>query len=223
MLFKGMLCTNNGFRALVFLAGMSCCFTSHAGDVIRSAILYIGPGNANYENVSEELDFAGLETELATVFPGYTFGLVEKTDSGFGYRVGFGVGLFDNFAITFGKVDLGKYEFDFLITDVSGTSVLDGRIDATGVELALHYAIPVSNFLKPTLKYGLFSWTVDLRYTLPDETKLKFSESDSDSTYGVGLDFIINDFSTVSLNWDMYNVDTVEIDMLTLNYKFQPN
>lgn len=132
-----------------------------------------------------------------------------------GWKLAFGNQLNPNAAIEFGYVDLGEAKFS--ASDPGGSVTCSA--DATAFTAGVVGSLPVTKEFSFTGRAGLFRWDSD--GSCSGVVNLSDSDSGTDLTFGVGVRF---DFTqTVGLRgeWERFDVDDSDIDLISLGLIFR--
>jgi len=132
--------------------------------------------------------------------------VADDTDA---WRVGAGFDFGNNIALEVGYLNLGDLE------DVSEFGLLDGQTD--GFTLSARFEMPLSETLSASARVGAFAWESELATPLAT-----FRDKGEDLYYGVSLDFEITRNLVMSGEWDRFEFDSGEADVLFagLRYRF---
>jgi OOP family OmpA-OmpF porin len=127
-----------------------------------------------------------------------------------GWKLAVGNQLNTNAAVEFGYVDLGEAS-----ASAAGVTC---KADAKGFQASLVGSLPTTNQFSFTGRVGLFRWDAD--GSCSGAVSLSGSDSGTDLTFGVGVRYDMT--KTVSLRgeWERFDVDDDDIDLLSLGLMF---
>lgn len=119
-------------------------------------------------------------------------------------RFGIGYDFGNNFAVEVGYQSLGELE----------DALVRGEVD--GVSAAARFSLPVSDSLTMSAKGGMFFWDAEI------ETTTFQSKSDGDDLfYGIGLGFEFSEQLSFKAEWDRYEFDDADADVLWAGVSFR--
>ena len=129
----------------------------------------------------------------------------DLTDTGL--KLAIGNQFTPNAALEFGYADLGEGK-----VTAAGVSC---KVDANGFGASLVGSLPVANQFSFTGRVGLFFWDANVTCSA-GAVSVSDSDSGTDLAFGVGARYDIT--KTVSLRgeWEQYNLDDTDVDMLSL-------
>ena len=88
--------------------------------------------------------------------------------------------------------------------------------EAKGVELGLVGRVPLGDKFALTAKAEMFWWNSDTNVGGQSD-----SDSGNDFTYGVGVDWALNDMFVVTGAWQKYDISDVDVDLLVLGFRLR--
>ena len=108
-------------------------------------------------------------------------------------------------------IEGGYYDFGEIIDSGS-------RLELNGVSLAAVGLVPVSSKVSLFGKVGIHDWDADSTGTI--STQLT-TDSDTDTFYGVGLNYAINDRWSVRGEFERYEVEDLDINVGSVGVSFK--
>lgn len=113
-----------------------------------------------------------------------------------------------NFAVEFAYVDLGEAEANILGVDVTAS--------ADGFELTAVGLLPLANNFNLLGRVGFLNWDADY-----DAGALSGSESGTDLTFGVGVQYDMSNTVAFRAEYQMYDVDDEDVNNLGVSALFR--
>lgn len=127
-------------------------------------------------------------------------------DEDTGFKVFGGYKFNEYFGLELGFVDLGELE--------SGTN----ELDVDGVSFGAVGTLPLSEKFSVHGKAGVFAWDADTRGAIGT----RFSDdSDTDPFYGVGLGYQFDKNWSVIGEWERYEIDDFDADLLSVGFAYR--
>ncbi len=141
------------------------------------------------------------------------FDSLDLDDDDNGFKVFLGYNLTRRLSVEAAYVDLGDFPFEGTI---SGSQSSGGE-EIDGISLTPLVRMPVLPYLDLFAKGGLFTWDIE-RST--DAVADLSSENSTDFTYGAGVDLNLWRPIGVRGEWERYEMDDVEVNMLSLDLMY---
>jgi OOP family OmpA-OmpF porin len=150
-----------------------------------------------------------LDEEICQGVPGCSEDLKDT-----GWKLAIGNQFNANAAIEFGYVDLGEAK-----ASASGPGgSLTCQADASGFNAGIVGGLPVSKEFSFTGRIGLFRWDSD--GSCSGVVNLSGSDSGTDLTFGVGVRYDFTQSVGLRGEWERFDVDDSDIDLLSLGLIF---
>ena len=132
---------------------------------------------------------------------------LDDTDTSFGIAAGYRIN--ENFSIELGFQDFG--ELNVSVEDV----LLKAGVDA--IQLSVVGGMPVSENAGVYAELGLDSWDAD--FSLSDGVdSMSVSEDGTDIFYGIGAYISLNEAVNLKFEYQMHELDDVDIDVLGFGF-----
>lgn len=128
-----------------------------------------------------------------------------------GWKLAAGKQLNTNAAVEFGYVDLGDAS-----ASAAGATC---TVEADGFHASLVGSLPTTNQFSFTGRVGLFRW--DAGGVCSGAFSASGSDSGTDLTFGVGMRYDMTKTVGLRAEWDRFDVDEDDVDMLSLGVVFQ--
>jgi OOP family OmpA-OmpF porin len=144
-------------------------------------------------------------------------------DSDRGWKGFVGYRFLKFFSLELAYADLGEMSisaesdgsgFEWAAGDVNLSAAVDTiALEAMGV-------LPLGERFSVFAKYGYHRWDAALRAT--DSSGVEStSDDDNDAVYGLGVNFNFKGPGSVRLEYEVYEVDTIEVDLLSIGLAFR--
>lgn len=144
-----------------------------------------------------------------------TSGPVDGKDSGL--KVFVGMQFNRNLGLEFAVVDLGELTYSGTF---NGSPVSNGKVEASGFNVAAVGTIPLSPQLSVFGKAGLFSWEADATDTTSG-VPFSGTEDGTDISLGVGLEFDFTNVVGARMEWERFDVDNADASLLSVGVVFK--
>ena len=132
---------------------------------------------------------------------------LDDTDTSFGIAAGYRIN--ENFSVELGFQDFGE------ITASSGAA--SATIGADAIQLSVIGGVPVSENAGVYAELGLDSWDAD--FSLSDGVdSISGSEDGTDIFYGIGAYISLNEAVNLKFEYQMHDLDDVDIDVLGFGF-----
>jgi OOP family OmpA-OmpF porin len=151
-----------------------------------------------------------LDEEICQGLPGCSEDLKDT-----GWKLAIGNQFNANAAIEFGYVDLGEAKAS---ASGPGGSVTC-KADAAGFNAGIVGSLPVTKEFSFTGRIGLFRWDSD--GSCSGVIELSESDSGTDLTFGVGIRYDFTQSVGLRGEWERFDVDDSDIDLLSLGLIFK--
>lgn len=128
----------------------------------------------------------------------------------------------DNIGLELGYVDLGETQFD-ASSDGSGAFYAAGPVDfdiaIDGVVLGANFRLPINQTFALMTRLGVFKW--DLEATLSNGNgRITVDDDGTDLYFGLGLLASISKDVALKLEFERYDIDDGDLDVLALGAEF---
>jgi OOP family OmpA-OmpF porin len=140
---------------------------------------------------------------------GFTPCSEDNTDTG--WKLAVGNQFNTNAALEFGYIDLGEAKFTAAGVGCS--------LEADGFQAALVGSLPMANQFAFTGRVGLFRWDADVSCSAGGASA-STDESGTDLTFGVGVRYDMTKTVGIRAEWERFDMDDVDVDMLSLGLLF---
>ncbi len=138
---------------------------------------------------------------------------VSLDENATGFRLAAGYQFIPWLAVDLGYVDFGTFEAT--ATDQFGTPIT-AVASAKGLELGLVGRVPLGDRFALTAKLEQVWW--DSHVDIGGQSE---SEDGSGLTYGVGVDWALNDMFVVTGAWQKYDLSDADVDLLSLGLRIR--
>ena len=133
--------------------------------------------------------------------------LFDLDDSDFAWRGSLGVDVTDYFAVEASYVDFGSVSASIVGQDISAS--------ADGAEIAVIARIPLGESFGLAARLSSVWWSASTSVA-----GVGASSSDNDVSFGAGFEFRPTERFGIGLGYDRYNLDDLDVDMLTVGLRF---
>lgn len=187
-----------------FAALLAGCGFMTASTLASAQAFYVGAG------------FGSTDTGEGNAIPYLiTSGTVDGKDSGFKIYGGFE--FTPNLAVEMAYVDLGELTY-------GGTfgpdPVTNGRLETTGLNVALVGTVPVSPGFSLFAKGGIFAWSAEARDITAGRVFVGRDEG-GDLSFGLGAAFYLNENLSLRAEWERFEAnDSITLLSAGLAYRF---
>ena len=156
--------------------------------------------------VSADINVSRPQSSIESLYLGGSIGQASYSDldeSDIGFKLFAGINLNELVSVELGWVDFGSVEY------------ADVTIDASAFYLGVVGNFELQNDLSLYGKLGFSSWDVDFK----DDT-VSESDSGSDITYGLGVNYQFSGHAGMQLSVDQYPLDGEDITMFAIGIKY---
>jgi OOP family OmpA-OmpF porin len=136
-------------------------------------------------------------------------------DSDTGWKLTGGYQFSQYFATEISYVDLGDIDASGLIGAIPTTANVD--IDGYGISLVGTY--PMGDKFSLLGRVGAFNWDADVSASL-GAAAASTDDDGTDLTYGLGAQYVFTDNAALRLEWERFDLDDDEVDMISLGVKW---
>lgn len=184
-----------------------------AGLAVISAVVLAGfslPANADWYGAAS-LGRTDLQENVCSDLSalGFTPCSEDKTDTG--WKLSVGNQFNTNAALEFGYADLGEAKFNAAGVGCS--------LEADGFHASLVGSLPMANQFSFTGRVGLFRWNADVSCSAGGASA-SADESGTDLTFGVGVRYDMTKSVGLRGEWERFDLDDADVDMLSLGLIF---
>ena len=131
-----------------------------------------------------------------------------------GFRLTGGYQITPWLAVDLGYTDFGT--FDATLVDPFGGPAVVLEAEAKGVELGFVGRVPLGDQFAITGKAEMFWWNSDVNVGGQSD-----SDSGNDFTYGLGVDWALNEMFVITGAWQKYDISDVDVDLLSLGFRLR--
>lgn len=205
---------NAGLLCTIFAA----CSVALAADLNEDGFWYAGGaiGEATIDDIG-----------VSDIADGSVLTAVNVDDSDTAWSIYGGYQFNEYFGVEGSYVDFGEMKISAM-SDGSGLIYDPGSVvfmaEATGWTVEGLVWFPFTNSFSAFAKVGVLFWEADLgsRFTaLGSPVSLSATEDDTDLTYGIGVAYQFQAPFSLRAEWQRYELDTVDADLIALAGTFQ--
>jgi len=130
-----------------------------------------------------------------------------------GFRLTGGYQITPWLAVDVGYTDFGTFEATLVEPNNPPLSL---EAEATGVELGFVGRVPLGDKFALTGKAEMFWWNSNAEVGGQSD-----SDSGNDFTYGLGVDWALNDMFVVTGGYQKYDISDIDVDLLSLGFRLR--
>lgn len=199
---------NSKFKSIIYFSALIFIFSIPS----KADQPYMHGGVKYFDYGVTTGDLQTINTSLVSL--GFASSTSSTDNTGWGFEIGLGYNISDNYAIEGSYVDLGTLTIKTNLTGPTEniSTDIDGHSFAGGIKAK--FGSGTEHFF---VRGGMHSWELNSKVTTSLGTSSDPLGSGTDPWGGVGFQW-----EMVNLSYDMYKLDSSEITSLTfgVNYKF---